>query len=212
MAGWRHRLQPVFSSPPPAFPSRDCQGAVRSARRRLVRDLYSAVLILALTVAATACKARHDRVTVQNEEETAPRLATLVRMNDPKTSAQMLSGFYGLENNTWRWTSGNFSVLLRPPPGSRAQGGVLTFDFTLPDVVIQKLKAITITASVNGMKLKSARYDKPGVDVFSADVPPALLDGDTLKVDFALDKTIPPDVDKRNLGVIATSIGLSGKE
>lgn len=166
--------------------------------------------VLALAVAATACKGQHNRVTVQNEEE-APRMASLVRMNDPNASAQMLTGFYGLENNSWRWTSGKFSVLLRTPPSTAAQGGVVTFAFSLPDIVIQRLKGVEITASVNGTKLKSANYDKPGANIFTADVPPALLTGESVRVDFALDKTIPPDVDKRNLGVVATSVGISSK-
>ncbi len=168
-----------------------------------------ALFLLALAVTATACKGRHNRVTVQNEEDTAPQMASLIRMNDPKASAQMLSGFYGLENNSWRWTSGKFSVLLRTPPIAAAQGGVVTFAFSLPDIVIQKLKTVAITASVNGTKLKSARFDKPGANIFTADVPPALLTGDSVRVDFALDKTVPPDVDKRDLGVVAASVGIS---
>ena len=168
-------------------------------------------LILTLAVAAAACKGKHNRVTVQNEEETAPKMALLVRMNDPRASAQLLSGFYGLENNSWRWTSGKFSVLLRTPLGATAQGGVVTFAFSLPDIVIQRLKRVVITASVKGTKLKSAEFDKPGANVFTADVAPALLTGDSVTVDFALDKTIPPDVDKRDLGVVATSIGISSR-
>jgi len=167
-------------------------------------------LIFTLAVTATACKGQHNRVTVQNEEESAPRLASLVRMNDPNASAQLLSGFYSLENNSWRWTSGKFSVLLRTPL-TAAQGAVVTFAFSLPDIVIRKLRKVVITASVNGTKLKSAEFDKPGANSFTADVPPALLTGESVKVDFTLDKTVPPDVDKRDLGVVANSIGISGK-
>jgi hypothetical protein len=61
------------------------------------------------------------------------------------------------------------------------------------------------------MPLKTVTYDKPGAEVFTADVPPAALTGDTVKIDFALDKTIPPEVDKRSLGLVATSIGLASK-
>jgi hypothetical protein len=167
--------------------------------------------VLALAVTAIGCKGHHNRVTVQNEEETAPQMASFVRMNDPKVTDQMLSGFYGLENNSWRWTSGKFSVVLHTPPGAVAQGAVVTFAFSLPDIVIQRLKSVAITASVNGTKLKSAEFDKPGANTFTADIPPALLAGESVTLDFALDKTVPPDVDKRNLGVVATSIGISSK-
>jgi hypothetical protein len=212
-AGWWHRLQPVAGHQIRSFapvPHQFFNAAV-PARRRLLRDFSTAVFLLALVLTATACKGKHNRVIVQNEEETTPQMASLVRMNDLNASAQILSGFYGLENNSWRWTSGKFSVLLRTPPNSAAQGGVITFSFSLPDIVIQRLKTVAITASVNGTKLKSAEYEKPGANIFTADVPPALLTGDSVKVDFTLDKTIPPDVDKRDLGVVATSIGIAGK-
>ena len=179
--------------------------------RRSLRNFCGIFFILAIAFAATACKGKRDRVTVQNEEDTTPQMASLVRMNDPKATAQMLSGFYALENNSWRWTSGKFSVLLRTPAGAAGAGGVVTFAFSLPDIAIQKLKSVAITASVNGMNLKTADYDKPGANVFTADVPPALLTGESVKVDFALDKTIPQDVDKRILGVVATSVGISSK-
>jgi hypothetical protein len=176
-----------------------------------MRELCCGLIIFALAVAGSGCKGKRDRVTVQNEEENTPRIASLVRTGDPKVSTQLLSGFYGIENNAWRWTSGKFSVLLRTPPGAAAQGGMLAFAFSIPDVSLQKLKSISLTASVNGTKLKSATYDMPGANSFSADVPAALLTGDSVRVDFALDKTVPPGVDKRELGVVATSIGISGK-
>jgi hypothetical protein len=167
--------------------------------------------ILALAVAGTACKGQRNRVTVQNEEEAAPRIASLVRMNDPKASAQMLTGFYDLENNSWRWTTGKFSVLLRTPPSGATQGGVVTLAFSLPDVAIQRRKSVAISASVNGTALNSTKYDKPGANIFKADVPAALLTGESVRVDFTLDKRIPTDVDKRNLGVVAISVAISSK-
>jgi hypothetical protein len=180
--------------------------------------LRHGILTLALIVTGAACKGKHNRVTVQNEEDTAPRparsaepaLTSLVHMNDANAGTQLLSGFYGLENNSWRWTSGKFSVLLRTPPGA-GQGGVVTFAFSIPEVAIQRLRNIAITASINGTNLKSSAYDKAGANIFTAEIPPALLTGDSIKVDFTLDKTIPPDIDKRELGVVATSVGLSGK-
>jgi hypothetical protein len=216
MAGWWHRLQPVWRPRPT---KRNEDAVARSSGINGLDRVFNgapasfcgAFFILAIAVTATACKGKHDRVTVQNEEETAPRMASLVKMNDPKTSAQMLSGFYALENNSWRWTSGKFSVLLRTPPSTAGEGGVITFAFSLPDIAIQRLKSVGITASVNGTKLKSTEYDKPGTNIFTADVPPALLTGESVRVDFALDKTIPQDVDKRILGVVATSIGISSK-
>ena len=73
-----------------------------------------------------ACKGQHDRV--QNEEETKPAaLKSLVSMGDTTATGQLNSGFYGLENSCWRWTSGKFSVTLHTPAGAAASGGVLAF-------------------------------------------------------------------------------------
>lgn len=170
-----------------------------------------AAVLLALT--GVSCKGRHNRVAVQNEEpDTGSRMASTVRMNDPQAGAQLLSGFYPVENSSWRWTAGKFSVLLRTPPTAAQRGGALTLAFSVPEVVIQKLNRVTLSASINGTVLKSAEYESPGSYVFSADVPASMLAGDSVKVDFGLDKSLPPGLDKRQLGVIATSVGVSTRE
>jgi hypothetical protein len=169
-------------------------------------------LTLLLGLAGSACSGKHDRITVQNEDEdTGPRLASTVPMSDPTGAAQLLSGFYSIEGNAWRWTAGKFSVRLRTPPGAGQSGATLSFSFTLPDVVIQKDKNVTLAASINGMALKSATYTTPGTYVFSADVPASALAADNVRIDFALDKAMQPAGDKRELGVIAISVGLVGK-
>jgi hypothetical protein len=170
------------------------------------------LLILPLAVASVACQGKHSRVTVENEEgDAGSRVVSTVRMNDAKASTQLLSGFYAIENNSWRWTAGKFSVLLRTPLAAAQRGATLTLTFTIPDVVIQKLKDITLTASIDGMTLNSAQYKAAGANIFTADVPVAMLNTESVKVDFVLDKSLAPDVDKRELGIIATSVGLAGK-
>ncbi len=170
-------------------------------------------LTLLLGLAGSACSGKHDAVSVQNEgENTAARLASTVPMNDPKTAAQLLSGFYSIEsNNAWRWTAGNFSARLGTPPGAGQSGATLSFSFTVPDVAIQKSKSLTLSASINGMALKSMTYTAPGPYVFTADVPASALGADSVRIDFALDKTMRPNGDARDLGVIANSVALAGK-
>lgn len=174
------------------------------------RRYIIATLLLMLT--GVACKGKHNRVTVQNEEpDTGPRILSTVGMNDSKAGVQLLSGFYSIENNSWRWTGRRFSVLLRTPPGAAQRGATVTLMFTVPDIVVQKLKNITITAFINGTTLTSAEYNAAGPYVFSADVPASLLTAESVKVDFALDKSLPPEIDKRELGIIATYVGVSSK-
>ena len=171
-----------------------------------------AILALFLALGGAACEGKRTPATVENENHnTAPALASVIRMNDPNASAQLPSGFYGVENNTWRWTAGKFSAVLRPPPAAAQNGATLTLAFTIPDGVIEKLKNITLTASVNGMALQSIKYEKPGPDAYTVGIPAALLAGDSVRIDFALDKSVPPGVDKRELGIVASSVGLSPK-
>ena len=154
-----------------------------------------------------ACKGGHS---VQNEEpDTRAQMASNVLMGDPKASAQLLSGFHGIENSAWRWTAGKFSVQLRTPPGAAQMGGILSLALTIPDVTIRKLHHVKITASINGMVLKSSEFDTAGAYVFSTDVPASMLAADSVKVDFVLDRSLSPGVDKRELGIIATSVGIS---
>ena len=170
--------------------------------------LLAAVTIMALI--GIACQGGHSGPTVQNAEpDTHSQMASNVLMGDPKAGAQLLSGFYGIENSAWRWTAGRFSVQLRTPPGAAQMGGLLSLSFTIPDVTIRKLHHVKITASINGMVLKSSEFDTAGAYVFSTDVPASMLAADSVKVDFVLDRSLSPGVDKRELGIIATSVGIS---
>jgi hypothetical protein len=137
---------------------------------------------------------------------------SFVKMNDPDADHQLLAGFYGVESGAWRWTSNSFSVRLRRPDAS-PNGATLSFSFFLPDSVIHRLGAVTLTAWVRGATLKSTRYSRPGGYVFTSDIPQDAFAGQTMIVDFTLDKSISPDPngDQRVLGVIANSIGLAAK-
>ena len=177
---------------------------------RAGRPMAAAILIAGLAFAPLACK-RHPRVTVQTEEE-GPLLATIVHVADPRASAQLLSGFYGVEQNSWRWTAGKFSVVLRPPRTAAAKGATLQLKFTVPEVVIAKLKAMSLSASVNGIPLSPESYTLPGEFTYTRDVAANLLAGESAKVDFSLDKTMPPSgSDERELGVVVSSVGLEPK-
>jgi hypothetical protein len=177
------------------------------------KSAAAAGAMAALLVSGSACRGKHNRMTVENEEPQAgPRIASVLKMNDAAAAQQLLKGFYGLEGGSWRWTSKTFSVLLRPPLASPQRGASLTFSFSVPDVVIQKLSSVTLSVSAGGTKLKSETYSKPGSYTFTSDVPPDLLVKEAITIDFELDKTIPPSAtDQRDLGIIATGVGLEAK-
>jgi hypothetical protein len=169
-----------------------------------------AIVVLSLALASVGCKG-HKRATVQTVEE-SPALASVVATADPHAATQLVSGFYGVEQNSWRWTAGRFSVLLRPPRTAAAKGALLQFKFTIPEVSISKLKAVSLSAYVSGTALAPESYTQAGEFIYSRDVPANLLAGDVVRVDFSLDKTIPPGPsDRRELGVVATMVGLQAK-
>jgi hypothetical protein len=169
------------------------------------------VLVATLAFAPLGCK-RSKKVKVQQTEEEAPRLASIVHTSDPKAASQLAGGFYDVENNSWRWTQRAFAVVLRPPASSAQRGATLKFKFTIPDVVIAKLKDVTVNASLNGNALPPETCKTAGEYTYSRDVAPALLTGESVRIDFKLDKAIAPsESDLRELGVVAHSIGLELK-
>ena len=171
------------------------------------------VLVLAAALASPDCK-RDRKVQVQPtvEEEDVPRLASAVPMNNAKLEPQLVSGFYSIENGSWRWTAKQFSVLLRSPATAAQRGAVLSFEFSVPDPVIRKLHAVTLKASVEGKPLTPETYTKSGPYTFKRDIPASSIAGESVRIDFALDKAMSPaGGDRRELGVVASSVALSPK-
>ena len=169
------------------------------------------LLTLSVVLAGAACK-RRDRVKIQQTEEEAPQLATTVHVADPRASAQLISGFYDIEQNAWRWTAGKFSVMLRVPRGAAEKGALLHLKFSLPDPVVARLKSVAVGAMIEGTALKPQTYTQAGEFTYDPDVPVALLARDSVKVDFVLDKSLPAgSVEQRELGLIVTSVGFETK-
>jgi hypothetical protein len=136
----------------------------------------------------------------------------VVATADPHAVKQLAGGFYGVEQNSWRWTAGKFSVLLRPPRTAAKNGAVLQLKFAIPEVALSKLKGVSLSAYVNGTALSPETYSQAGQFIYSRDVPANLLVGDVARVDFSLDKTFPPSAtDKRELGVVASMVGFQPK-
>ncbi|MGA2737430.1 MAG: hypothetical protein ABSG65_08260 [Bryobacteraceae bacterium] len=170
----------------------------------------AAILVLSLALAPTACK-RHRRVTVRTVEE-SPALASVVATSDPSAAVQLIGGFYGVEQNAWRWTAGKFSVILRPPRTAATNGAVLQLKFAIPPGAISKMRSVSLSAYVNGTALTPETYKQAGNFTYSRDVPANLLVGDQARVDFSLDKTVPASPpDTRELGVVVSLVGFQPK-
>lgn len=179
--------------------------------------LVPALMLILVLAATPGCKRRKRAPVEPPAEAEQPSTAaatpgSLVDMSDPRSSSQILNGFFGIENQSWRWTEGKFSVMLRPPRNAAQRGALLVLHFATPEVVLNKLHSQTLTASIGGRALGSQEYTKAGEQTYSRDVSADLLKGETIRVDFAVDKTLPPSgSDSRELGVVVSSIGFEAK-
>lgn len=172
----------------------------------------AAAAVLALALAA--CKQQPQSVPVQQQPLETPgtTIASDINMGAAKQEPQLLNGFYSIEGGAWRWTAKKFTVVLRTPTGAAQSGGTLEFDFTIPEVVIQKEGKLTLNATVAGTPLGAEEYTKTGSQVYRKDIPATALGADSVKVEFTLDKAIPPSGnDHRELGVVANAITLKSK-
>jgi hypothetical protein len=138
--------------------------------------------------------------------------ASTIRMGAEGSERQLISGFHEIEDNAWRWTAKSFAVVLAPPAGAVQKGAVLEVRLTVPQVVLTKVSAVSLHASLGGKELAPETFSTPGEHVYRRDVDAALLTGNPVRVDFQLDRAIPPnDVDRRELGIVVSSMGLSAK-
>jgi len=170
------------------------------------------LLCVLLVLAVPACKHRKVGERQTAEESGMPNVSSVIHMGDPRAASQLASGFHDIEAHAWRWTMRTFAVYLRPPLGSAQKGAVLYLNFTLTPPQIEKLHSVTLSASVNGNQQSPETWDKPGDYVYRRDVPAGLMTGDSVRVDFELDKAVPPsDQDARELGVVVSKAGLELK-
>lgn len=185
-----------------------------SMPRRNVLAPLLACLVVFLALSGSACKRKRkpqpdQAVAVSHVGVGAVRAQ--LEMRDPAAASQLLKGFYKSEGS-WRWTAGQFSVLLGIPKGAAASGGVLKFHFTIPQVVLEKLHQQTLSASVHGKPLGQETYTTQGAQTYTRPVPADLLTGQGVEVDFTVDPVLPPSsADMRELAVIASSISLEAK-
>ena len=175
--------------------------------------LSSILLAGALLLGPSGCKPRiQGGNEAQPASEQTSGLMSVVSAGDPAASRQLIKGFHGIEQNAWRWTMQRFSVALRPPMNASEKGAVLVLRFALPESSLKSLKSVTVAASVDGTALSPESYGKAGANVYSREVPAQLLNKDSVAVDFALDKAIPPgSADQRELGIVVNTVGFEAK-
>ena len=167
-------------------------------------------ILIALALVPAACHRQQPRVDTIEDQNQPPLSA--VAANDPRGAAQLLSGFYDVENGAWRWTMGKFAVILQPPAGADRKGARLVLEFTAPEPVISRRKTITLAAAVEGYALVPETYRQTGLYTYSRDVPATVLAVGPVKIDFALDKFLASgEIETRELGIIVRRVALDPK-
>jgi hypothetical protein len=178
----------------------------------MLRLVPALILIVALA-AMPGCR-RRKRHAFEPPPEAEPQsmLGSLVTMSDARSSGQILDGFYTIEDKSWRWSAGKFSVMLRTPRTAAQKGATLVLRFAVSEVILKQLHSQTLTASIGGHALAPQHYKTSGEQTYTRDVPGDWLKSETVKVDFSLDKALPPSAaDSRELGVIVSSVGFEAK-
>jgi hypothetical protein len=172
-----------------------------------VRRLVAAFVLLGFVAFGSAGCRRKKKGKAREDG-----LASVINVADPADSAQIVRGFSSVEADAWRWSTSNFSVVLRPPAGAAQNGAKLELKFTLHGTVVNKLGPITVSAKVNGTAVDPETFSQPGDFTYLHDVPASALAADVVTVEFSTNKSLAPsDQDKRELALIVKSIGLVAK-
>ncbi len=171
-----------------------------------MRSISLTLILIPLLLASTGCKRRH-RSSGQTQ-----LVASTIYAGDPNAAPHFAKGFYQVEENAWRWTGKDFSVDLSPPLHADQKGAQLVMKLAVPDVVIQKLGSVQLSAAIQDDKLEPQIYTKPGQYTYTRDVPAGKLQNDVVRIDFSVDHTLAPtQTDIRQLGIIVSEVGLVAK-
>ena len=150
-----------------------------------MRTRTVAILLTASYAAGGAGCKRRSRPRSSMTEEEAPQLASIVHVADPRSSAQLVSGFYDMEQNAWRWTAGKFAVVLRVPRGAAQKGAMLHLKFSDSG---RRDRAAEVggrsAAMIEGTALKPQTYTQAGEFTYDPEVPASLLARDSAQGGF----------------------------
>jgi hypothetical protein len=138
--------------------------------------------------------------------------AKMIRVADPKVATRLVKGFYSTDNPYWRWTAREFSIVLNPPKGANQKGAVLVLRYAIVEAVLASAKTMDLSIAVDGVALPRQHYDKPGQFTLRLDAPPEAFRYDPVRVDFTLNKALPPSGrEVRELGMIVSEVGFESK-
>jgi hypothetical protein len=168
--------------------------------------LYLLLGLLVLCLFVIPKRRREPASPLRNE------LSNMIRVADPRVATRLVKGFYSTDNEYWRWTARESSIILNPPKDAAQRGAVLVLRYAIVEAVLASLKTLDLTIAVDGIALPTQHYEKPGQFTLRLDVPVEALRYDPVRVDFTLDKALPPSGrEVRELGFIVSEVGLEAK-
>lgn len=151
---------------------------------------------------------RPDTLGAQDPDQLGPELSARLKADDAQFSSQS-TGFYAVEQDGWRWTKKEFSVLLeafRAPVGGTAK---LVVQVNVPKPCSEKLGPITLSVRVGGHVLQAKTLTDPGDYTVTWPLKAGWLQPGANRFEFHLDKSLPPTAaDARELGIVFVSAGL----
>jgi len=142
-----------------------------------------------------------DILTVEQVVPYVPELSYL-RMNDENAARQIVEGVYALEDNRYRWMSGEAVFQLKAPEGP-ARLEVLLY---LPP----QAPARRILLSLDNATVAEAALAGPGQHTIATGA--LKVDGASALVRIRVDQTFRAPGDQRDLGVIVTAVGFRPAE
>ena len=118
-------------------------------------------------------------------------------------NVELLDGWHDSEGTGWRWTARQFGVRVHGAGSAR----VIEMRVWIAEESIQRVGAITLSATVNGAELAPSVFDAPGLTIYSRRL--AGASGEVLDVRFRLDKVLLAEAaDGRELGIIVERIAV----
>jgi hypothetical protein len=135
-----------------------------------------------------------------------PELLSYLHLGDIRSRAQLVSGWYAMEDGAWRWMSNQAEATLRPLSVAAQQ-----FELQLffpPDFMDRAGTPVTVSVRLNGKPFTRAFYYAPGGQTLSAPVPPELLTQPVTRVTIRVSPSIRPTAkDLRTLGAVVQGLG-----
>jgi len=139
-----------------------------------------------------------------------PEILSYLHLGDIRSRAQLVSGWYAIEDGAWRWMAPEAEATLGPLPSQAVQ-----FELQLffpPDFMQRAGSPVTVSVALNGKPFTKAIYFDPGGHALAKRVPPELV-GELLtwpvtRVSIRVNPYVPPTAtDQRALGAVVQGLG-----